>query len=70
MIVGIDEEDKFDIKQSNIIEFKDRVEEVKNTFCYGSVLHTIPITYYDDGDVTEIANLLSEPHLCPIEKVR
>ena len=37
MIEGLSEEDKFDLKNENIVEFKDSLEEDSSDFCYGSV---------------------------------
>ena len=33
MTAGLEDEDKFDMKQENIIEFKDNLEEAVNTYC-------------------------------------
>ena len=34
MIAGLADEDKFDLKKENVMEFKDHLEEAVNTFCY------------------------------------
>ena len=69
MTAGLEDEDKFDMKQENIIEFKDNLEEAVNTYCYGSVVCAIPINYDNAGAVVTTGNLLTEPHLVPLESV-
>ena len=41
IIAGLVKDDKFDLKQENIIDFKDNLEEAVNVFCYSCVAHTI-----------------------------
>ena len=69
MTAGLEEKDKFDMKQENIIEFRDNLEEAVNTYCYGSVVYAIPIEHNNNGDVVAIANLLTEPNSVPLEYV-
>jgi len=57
------------MKQENVIEFKDNLEEAVNTYCFGSIVYAIPIEHDDAGVVVSTANLLTEPHLVPLEKV-
>ena len=67
--VGLAEEDKFDMKRENIVEFKDNLEEAVNIFCYGYVVYAVPIEHGEDGNITETANLLTETNQCTLEKV-
>ena len=69
MTAGLSEEDKFDIKRENIIEFKDNLEEAVNVFYYGCVVYAVPIEHDEDGNITETANLLTETNQCTLEKV-
>ena len=65
IIAGLSNEDNFDMKQENIIEFRDNMKEAANQFCFGSILYSIPISHDDYGNITQTANLLTEPNLCP-----
>ena len=69
MIGGLAEEDKFDLKNENIVEFKDTLEEAVNNFCYGSAAHVVPVEHDEDGTLIQTANLITEPNLCPLDKV-
>ena len=69
MTAGLADEDKFDLKQENMMEFKDDLEEAVNTFCHGNVVCAIPINYDTKETVTRTANLLTEPNSCPLEVV-
>ena len=50
------------MKQKNIADFKESLEEAANTFCFGKVLHAIPLAHNTDGSVATSANLLTEAH--------
>ena len=39
MVVGLADEEKFDMKQENIIEFRNNLEEAVNQFCFVNVLN-------------------------------
>lgn len=67
MTAGLEEKDKFDMKQENIIEFRDNLEESVNMYCYESVVYAIPIEHNNNGDMVAIANLLTEPNSVPLE---
>ena len=69
MVKGLADEDKFDLKKENIMEFKDHLEETVNTFCYGPVIYLIPVQFDVTGAVTRTANLLTEPNSCPLDVV-
>ena len=60
MTADLAEEDRFDMKRENIVEFKDNLEEAVNVFCYGCAMHAIPIKHNENGDIAETANLLTE----------
>ena len=64
MITGLPEDDKFDMKQENTIEFRDNLEEAANQFCFGNVLHAIPVAHDAGGNIAQTTNLLTEPNLC------
>ena len=54
----------------NIGDFRDDVEEAAHTFCFGSVLFNIPISYVVDGDVLDTRNLVTEPNAVSKEDVQ
>ena len=65
MVAGLADEEKFNTKQENTVEFHDNLEEVFNQFCFGNFLHAIPVAHDDNVVVTQTANLLTELNLCP-----
>ena len=69
MIGWLAEEDEFDLKNENIVEFKAKLEEAVNNFCYGSAAHAIPVEHDEDSTLIQIANIITEPNLCPLDKV-
>ena len=69
MIASLEDEDKFDLSQENIIYFKDNLEEAVNTFYFSMVVHAILIKYDTAGTVLQTMNLLIEPNLCPLSAV-
>ena len=64
------EDERFEMKQKNISDFKEIIEEAANTFCFGKVLYAIPLAQNTDGSVSTSANLLTESHLCPKNVVK
>ena len=70
MTKGLDESDKFNLTSKNIGDFRDEVEEAAHTFCFGSVLFNIPISYDVDGDVLDTRNLVTEPNAVSKEDVQ
>ena len=54
----------------NIGEYRDQVEEAGHTFCFGSVFFNVPISYDDDGEVLDKANLVTEPNTVCREDVQ
>lgn len=69
MTKGLDESDKFNLTSKNIGDFRDEVEEAAHTFCFGSVLFNVPISYDVDGDVLDTRNLVTEPNAVSKEDV-
>lgn len=69
MTAGLAEEDKFDLKKENIIEFKDNLEEAANAFCCGCVMHAIPTEHDDEGNILNAANLLAETNQVTLGQV-
>ena len=62
MVKGLADEDKFNLKKENIMEFKDHLKEAANTFCYGPVIYLIPAQFNATGAMIRTANLLTEPN--------
>ena len=69
MIADLDDNDKFDIKQENMIEFKDNLEEAVNRYYHGSVVCATLIEHNDAGAVVTTGNLLTELHIISLEHV-
>ena len=63
MITVLSQDDKFDMKQENIIEFRDDLEEAANQFFFGNVLHAIPVVRDAAGNIAENTNLFTKPNL-------
>ena len=59
MIEGLAEEDKFDLKNEKIVEFKDNLEEAVNAFFCRSVVRAIPLVHDENGNFAHAANLLT-----------
>ena len=57
---GLDENDKFDLTSNIIGDVRDQAEETAHTFCFGSVLFTVPISYDVDGDSLDTKKLVTE----------
>ena len=58
----LEEEDKFNLKLENVIGFKEKLEEIVNTFCYGIVVYAIPTKYKTIGDILKTTNLITKPN--------
>ena len=68
MVAGLADEEKINMKQENIVEFRDNIENAVNHF-FGNALHTILVAHDDNGVATQTENLLIEPNLCPTQLV-
>ena len=68
MTAGLEESDKFDTKQENVVKFKDNLEEVVSIHCNGRIVYTILIEHDNIRAVLTTANLLAELHLCLFRK--
>ena len=69
MTAGLAEEDKFNMKRENIVEFKNNLEKAVNIFCYRCVIYTIPIEYDNESNIIETANLLIETNQSTLENI-
>ena len=69
MTASLADEDKFDLKQENVFDFKENLKEAVNTYYYSIVINTILIEYNNQGNMLETANLLTEPYLCSLTTV-
>ena len=68
MIEGLPEENKFDLNNENIVEFKDDLEEAVITFYYGSVARETPLKHDENGNFSSAANI-NEPNSFSLCKV-
>ena len=65
MTQGLSEDGLFEMKQKNIDDFKEIIEEDATAFYCVKVLHSIPLSHNEEGTLATSSNLLTEAHLRP-----
>ena len=66
---GLPVDERYDLSQEGIADFKEALDEANNEFAFGTVLNAIPISHNGDETVNETASLLAEPNRVPLATV-